>query len=84
MRAFDYSFLENGMLPAGLVNSISAISRLRERLDTQKLLNTEAFKSPERTAKVQSVISSNAIEGIVANEFRLHEIVTYNAEPLNR
>ncbi|MCL2813777.1 MAG: hypothetical protein FWD23_04170 [Oscillospiraceae bacterium] len=28
---FDYSFLENGMLPAGLVNTVAAIAELRER-----------------------------------------------------
>jgi hypothetical protein len=31
MRHFDYSFLEYGMLPAGLVNIVSGISELRAR-----------------------------------------------------
>jgi len=31
MRSFDYSFLEHGMLTAGLVNTVAAIAKLRER-----------------------------------------------------
>lgn len=36
MRRFDYSFLEHGMLPAGLVNIVSAISELKERENERK------------------------------------------------
>jgi hypothetical protein len=31
VKKFDYSFLEKGMLPAGLVNVVSTISELRAR-----------------------------------------------------
>jgi hypothetical protein len=31
MRYFDYSFLEQGMLPSGLVNIVGTIAELRVR-----------------------------------------------------
>ena len=49
MRIFDYSFLEHGMLPAGLVNIVSTIAELRERESERKdtypkyVLRTDEF-----------------------------------------
>ncbi|MDR1748218.1 MAG: Fic family protein [Spirochaetaceae bacterium] len=83
MRYFDYSFLEHGMLPAGLVNSVSAISELREREAERKAGFGEIFIKLESIAKVQSVKGSNEIEGIVTSEQRINEIVNQNSAPLN-
>jgi Fic family protein len=83
MKTFDYSFLEHGMLPAGLVNVVSAIAELREREKERKDIYPEVFTRLESIAKVQSVKGSNAIEGIVTTEQRLNEIVNQNSAPLN-
>ena len=83
MRQFDYSFLEQGMLPAGLVNSVAAIAGLRERENERKENFTEIFSKLESIAKVQSVKGSNEIEGIVTSEQRINEIVNQNSAPLN-
>jgi Fic family protein len=83
MRYFDYSFLENGMLPAGLVNIVSAIAELRERESERKKNNEAVFTRLESIAKVQSVKGSNEIEGIVTSEQRINEIVNQNSAPLN-
>jgi Fic family protein len=83
MRFFDYSFLEHGMLPAGLVNVVSAIAELRERENERKEAFEEVFSKLESIAKVQSVKGSNEIEGIVTSEQRIHEIVNQNSAPLN-
>ena len=83
MRFFDYSFLEHGMLPAGLINIVSAISELRERENERKNNYGEVFDKLESIAKVQSVKGSNEIEGIVTSEQRIHEIVNQNSTPLN-
>jgi len=83
MRIFDYSFLEHGMLPAGLVNIVSAISELRERESERKDTYPDVFTRLESIAKVQSVRGSNAIEGIVTSEQRINEIVNQNSAPLN-
>lgn len=83
MRYFDYSFLEHGMLPAGLVNTVSAIAGLRERENARKDDYPDIFTRLESIAKVQSVKGSNAIEGIVTSEQRINEIVNQNSAPLN-
>ena len=80
---FDYSFLENGMLPAGLVNTVAAIAELRERENERKENFVEIFSKLESIAKVQSVKGSNEIEGIVTSEQRINEIVNQNSAPLN-
>jgi Fic family protein len=84
MRHFDYSFLESGMLPAGLVNAVAAISELRARGNERKDIYSEGFERLESIAKVQSVKGSNEIEGIVTSEQRINEIVNQNSAPLNR
>ncbi|GHU76495.1 cell division protein Fic [Clostridia bacterium] len=83
MRHFDYSFLERGMLPAGLVNIVSAIASLKEREIERKENYPDIFTRLESIAKVQSVKGSNAIEGIVTSEQRINEIVNQNSAPLN-
>ena len=71
------------MLPAGLVNIVSAISELRERETKRKDSFGEIFDKLESIAKVQSVKGSNEIEGIVTSEQRINEIVNQNSAPLN-
>jgi len=83
MRRFDYSFLEKGMLPAGLVNVVSAIAELRARESQLKEIYPDVFTRLESIAKVQSVKGSNAIEGIVTTDQRVNEIVNQNSAPLN-
>ena len=83
MRFFDYSFLERGKLPAGLVSLVGAISELRERENMLKASYPDAFTRLESIAKVQSVKGSNEIEGIVTSERRINEIVNKNSAPLN-
>ena len=83
MHVFDYSFLESGMLPAGLVNIVGAITELRERESERLKKYPDIFTRLESVAKVQSVKGSNAIEGIVTSERRINEIVNQNSAPLN-
>ncbi|MDR1051625.1 MAG: Fic family protein, partial [Deltaproteobacteria bacterium] len=75
MRYFDYSFLEHGLLPAGLVSVVASISELREREKALKSSYPDVFTRLESIAKVRSVKGSNEIEGIVASEQRVNEIV---------
>jgi len=83
LRQFDYSFLENGLLPAGLINVVSGIEKLKEREKFLKNDYPDVFTHLEGIAKVQSVQASNAIEGIVTSEQRINEIVNQNSTPLN-
>ena len=83
MHIFDYSFLDNGLLPAGIVNLTATISAFKaisgERMDRNKKIYTEL----EAIARVQSIKNSNAIEGIVTTDARIKAIVEGNSAPLN-
>ena len=83
MRYFDYSFLEHGMLPAGLINIVGAIRELGAREAGRKDVFNEVYVRLESIAKVQSVKGSNEIEGIVTTDRRINEIVNQNSAPLN-
>lgn len=83
MKVFDYSFLNNGLLPASLINLTSSIASLKTMAGVRKDEYAQVFTELESIAKVQSVKSSNAIEGIVTNDERIHAIVNQNSAPLN-
>ncbi|MCL2867338.1 MAG: Fic family protein [Clostridia bacterium] len=83
MVKFDYTFLERGLLPAGFVNIVSAITELRAREHRLKENYPDVFTRLESIAKVQSVKGSNAIEGIITTDQRINEIVNQNSTPLN-
>lgn len=83
MRKFDYSFLNNGLLPANLVSLTSGIVELKTMAGVRKDDYTQIFTELEAVAKIQSIKSSNAIEGIVTSDERIAEIVNQNSAPLN-
>ena len=83
MRKFDYSFLNNGLLPASLINLTSNISALKTMAGIRKEEYAQVFTELEVVAKVQSIKSSNAIEGIVTSDERIAAIVNQNSAPLN-
>lgn len=83
MRKFGYSFLDNGLLPANLVNLTSNITALKTMAGVRKDEYMRIFTELEAVAKVQSIKSSNAIEGIVTDDARIIEIVNQNSAPLN-
>lgn len=83
MRKFDYSFLNNGLLPVNLVNLTSGIVELKTMAGVRKDDYTQIFTELEAVAKIQSIKSSNAIEGIVTSDERIVEIVNQNSAPLN-
>ena len=83
MKRFDYSFLNNGLLPAKLVNLTSSIASLKTMAGVRKEEYAQIFTELEAVAKVQSIKSSNAIEGIVTSDERIAAIVNQNSAPLN-
>lgn len=83
MRKFDYSFLNNGLLPARLLNLTSSIYSLRTMAGTRREEYAKVFTELEAIARVQSVKSSNAIEGIVTSDDRIAAIVNQSSAPLN-
>lgn len=83
MRRFDYSFLNNGLLPVKMVNLTSQIASLKTMAGVRKNEYAKIFTELEAVAKVQSVKSSNAIEGIVTSDERIAAIVNQQSAPLN-
>lgn len=83
MRKFDYSFLNNGLLPAKLINLTSNIASLKTMAGVRKEEYAQIFTELEAVARVQSIKSSNAIEGIVTSDERIAAIVNQNSAPLN-
>lgn len=81
MRKFDYSFLNNGLLPTGLVNLTTDIASLKTMAGVRKESYAQVFTELESVAKIQSVKSSNAIEGIVTSDERIAAIVNQNSAP---
>ena len=83
MRKFDYSFLNNGLLPVRLVNLTSGITELKTMAGVRKEEYAKIFTELEAVAKIQSVKSSNAIEGIVTSDDRIAAIVSGSSAPQN-
>lgn len=83
MRRFDYSFLDKGLLPANLIGITGNIYSLRTAAGIRKEEYAKVFTELEAVARVQSVKSSNAIEGIVTSDRRIAEIVNRSSAPLN-
>ena len=83
MHKFDYSFLNNGLLPASLLNITSSVFAFKSLANLRKEEFNRIFTELEVIAKVQSVKSSNAIEGIVTSDARIAAIVYQSSAPLN-
>ena len=83
MRRFDYSFLRTGALPARFLNLAVNIAGLKTMAGVRKENYEKVFTELESVAKIQSVKSSNAIEGIVTSDERIAAIVNGNSAPLN-
>ena len=75
MHIFDYSFLDEGLLPAEIVNLTATIAAFNAISDTRKESNKSIYTELEKIARVQSVKGSNAIEGIVTTDARIKQIV---------
>ena len=83
MHKFDYSFLDEGVLPAELVNLTSTISALNAISEERRGRNATVYTELEKIARIQSVKGSNAIEGIITTDARIKEIVEGNSAPLD-
>lgn len=83
MRVYDYSFLKSMSVPVNFLRLTNSIYALRTVEEEKKADFPDIFTNLQRIAVVQSVKGSNAIEGILATDKRIEEIVNQNADPLN-
>lgn len=83
MHIFDYSFLKNNGVSAKILNMTTSIYSLKTMANVRKEKNLKVFTELEKIARIQSVKSSNAIEGIITSDERIKAIVTRSSAPLN-
>ena len=80
MHRFDYRFLTDS-LPANILEIVGIIYDLRGRGEVRKNEHPQVFQELRYTAMIDSVQSSNAIEGIVTTAERMKALVNQQAEP---
>lgn len=83
MRKFDYNFLKDNDIPSQTVNLLNSFEAKNGQF--KLLLNKypEIFAELTKIAIVQSVRSSNAIEGIVTTDARIIKLLESKVAPRN-
>ena len=82
-KTFDYSFLWEGSIPAQVVQLAQGVQALKSMSSVRSGQFAGLYAELEKIARVQSVKSSNAMEGIVTTDERIRAIVTQECAPLN-
>lgn len=83
MHLFDYSLLLQAKIPSSLLTAATALSELKTLVQIREASYPQLAQKLEQIARVQSVKSSNAIEGIVTSDERIRAIVQQNSAPLD-
>lgn len=83
MRKYDYSFLKDERIPMQYINILTGIYALQNEDNNRKSSYVSIYSELEKIAKVQSIKTSNEIEGIITSDIRIKEIVNQNSAPLN-
>lgn len=83
MKTYDYSFLKDLKVPSSFLSLTNVIYALRNEEENKKRDYPNIFTNLEKIAIIQSIKSSNAIEGYITSDKRIEEIVNQNANPLN-
>ncbi len=81
MRKFDYTFLKKISVPADIMNSATSIYEMKAKAELRRTDFADVFSAMESVAKIQSVKSSNAIEGIITTDKRIRDIVNKSTAP---
>ncbi|OQA78136.1 MAG: Adenosine monophosphate-protein transferase SoFic [Tenericutes bacterium ADurb.Bin239] len=82
MRKFTYTFLKDKTITASLFSLSNIITDLKGKVATKKKLNKNLFNKLNSIAIKESVVGSNAIEGIFTTQKRIKEIIEDNSKPL--
>ena len=80
MHRFDYRFLAEN-IPANLLDITGIIYDLRGRDEIRKASNRQVFQQLQHIAMIDSVQSSNAIEGIVTTGERMKALLNRETAP---
>lgn len=83
MKKYDYSFLKYMKIPTSFLNMTNGIYSLKTIAEQKKDEYPDIFTNLQKIAIIQSIKSSNAIEGIITTDKRIEQIINQNANPLN-
>ncbi len=83
MHRFDYSFLKSQSLASSVLSQAMAIATIRTLSEIRESQFEGVFNTLEHVAIIQSVKSSNEIEGIVTTDARIDAIVAQKCAPQN-
>jgi len=83
MRCFDYAFLATDLLPSELINLTASIYQLNTANKERQRKHQKIYTELAYVARIQSVKSSNAIEGIITSDERIRQIVNRSSAPKN-
>ena len=84
MISFENNKLNNLALPMNIVRMLTTINEYKGKQTLYKKQSPQILSALEKIATVQSVESSNRIEGIYTSNKRLHEIMDNKIEPRDR
>jgi Fic family protein len=83
MHTFNYSFLKTMKIPPSFLSLSNAIFTMKGKEIALMKEYPSIFESLKQIAIVQSVKGSNAIEGVVATDKRIKDLVLGNSVPLD-
>lgn len=84
MRQFNYSLLKDRLWDSEILGLIAAIYREAGKQELYLKQRPEELNKLVEIAKIQSTESSNAIEGIIATNTRIRQLVEEKTTPKNR
>ncbi len=84
MRKFDYAASSTGLLTPEIVQMVGRLHEYKGRQDLFLEANADELKTLLGVARVQSVDSSNRIEGIYTSDKRLRELALQKTTPRSR
>ncbi len=84
MRTFFYEELKHLLLPMEIVSLLSKINEFKGKQELYKKQSPQILNTLKNVAVIQSTKASNAIEGIVITDKRLHTIMANKTDPFDR
>ena len=83
MRKYDYSFLKNELIPSQTTNLLNSFEAKYGKFKLLLHKYPNIFEQLTKIAIIQSVKSSNAIEGIVTSDQRIKQLLEKRVAPKN-
>ena len=84
MKSFEHGYLYDMPISHSLVSSMRLLGEFKGREELYTRQSPEVLETLRRTAMVQSVESSNRIEGVTVAAGRIDPLVLKHAKPRDR